>query len=103
MAEWLLDQIGVAAGAHTIDVACGPLDVLHLLAERVGPTGRVVGLDREPRMIEMAGEVTGERGLPVEFILLTRPTPSCRGRRSTRSTPAPFWSTSSTQTGSWPR
>ena len=37
MANWLLDQIGVAAGARVIDVACGPLGIMHLLAERVGP------------------------------------------------------------------
>jgi ubiquinone/menaquinone biosynthesis C-methylase UbiE len=50
-----------------IDVACGPLGIMHLLAERVGPSGEVFGLDREPRMIEMARAVATERGLPLNL------------------------------------
>ncbi|MBV9534673.1 MAG: hypothetical protein JO321_04575, partial [Solirubrobacterales bacterium] len=50
----LLDLIGLGAGSAAIDVGCGVLGVVHLLAERVGPEGRVVGLDREARMVESA-------------------------------------------------
>jgi ubiquinone/menaquinone biosynthesis C-methylase UbiE len=52
-ARVLLDRVGVAPGWRTIDVGCGPLGVLDLLAERVGPTGTVVGLDRDERMLAM--------------------------------------------------
>jgi SAM-dependent methyltransferase len=68
MAQWLLDEIGLAAGGRVIDVACGPLGIMHLLADRVGPDGEVFGLDREARMITMARDVAAERGLPVTLV-----------------------------------
>ena len=64
----LFDLIGVDAGGAAIDVGCGVLGVVHLLAERIGRTGRVVGLDREPRMLEFARELAEQRHLAVEFI-----------------------------------
>ncbi len=64
----LFDLIGVAAGATAIDMGCGVLGVLHLLAERVGAQGRVVGLDREARMVEFGQKLAEQRGLAVEFI-----------------------------------
>ena len=63
----LLDLVGIAPGAQAVDVGCGVLGIMHLLCERVGPDGRVVGVDREPRMIEAARRVTTERGLVVEL------------------------------------
>jgi len=66
-ARQLLDLIGIPTGARAVDVGCGVLGILHLLCERVGPDGRVVGVDREPRMIEAARRVTAERGLVVEL------------------------------------
>ncbi|MGH8929416.1 MAG: methyltransferase domain-containing protein [Egibacteraceae bacterium] len=62
-AAWLLDRIGVNSGWHALDVGCGPLGVLDLLHERVGPGGEVVGLDREARMLEMARRSIAERDL----------------------------------------
>lgn len=62
-ARWLLDQIGLAPGQRAIDVGCGPLGVLDLLAERVGPATPLVGLERDRRMLAMAREVTEEREL----------------------------------------
>jgi ubiquinone/menaquinone biosynthesis C-methylase UbiE len=64
----LFDLIGVDAGTGAIDLGCGVLGVLHLLAERVGATGRVVGLDREARMIEAGRQLAEQQGLAVEFI-----------------------------------
>jgi ubiquinone/menaquinone biosynthesis C-methylase UbiE len=64
----LFDLIGVAAGATAIDVGCGVLGVLHLLAERVGAEGRVVGLDRQARMVELGQNLAEQHGLAVEFI-----------------------------------
>jgi len=66
-ARQLLDLTGIGPGATVVDVGCGVLGILHLLCERVGPAGRVVGVDREPRMIEAARQVTAGRGLVVEF------------------------------------
>jgi ubiquinone/menaquinone biosynthesis C-methylase UbiE len=66
-ARQLLDLIGIGPGATAVDVGCGVLGILHLLCERVGPAGRVVGVDREPTMIEAARQVTAGRGLVVEL------------------------------------
>jgi ubiquinone/menaquinone biosynthesis C-methylase UbiE len=62
-ARWLLDRIGVEAGWSVIDVGCGPVGILDLLAERVGPLGVVVGVEREPRFVEMAQMLLSERAL----------------------------------------
>ncbi len=64
----LLDLVGLTAGASAIDIGCGVLGILHLLGERVGPHGRVVGVDRQPRMIEVARRVLAERGVVVELV-----------------------------------
>jgi SAM-dependent methyltransferase len=65
----LLDRVGVTAGAAVIDVGCGVLGIVDLLRAKVGPRGRVVGVDREPRMLDVARQVAAQRGLPVEFVL----------------------------------
>jgi SAM-dependent methyltransferase len=41
----IFDQIGLAAGASCVDAGCGPGETMRLMAERVGPGGRVLGLD----------------------------------------------------------
>jgi ubiquinone/menaquinone biosynthesis C-methylase UbiE len=64
----LFDLIGVDEGSSAIDVGCGVLGVVHLLAERVGAGGRVVGLDREARMVESGRRLAERRGLRVEFL-----------------------------------
>ncbi len=64
----LFDLIGLSAGATAIDLGCGVLGVLHQLAERVGAHGRVVGLDREARMVEYGHKLAEQRGLAAEFI-----------------------------------
>jgi SAM-dependent methyltransferase len=67
-ADELFDLIGVEPGSAAIDVGCGVMGVLHLVAERVGSAGRVVGLDREARMVEYGRELAAQRGLPVEYV-----------------------------------
>jgi ubiquinone/menaquinone biosynthesis C-methylase UbiE len=62
-ARWLLDQIRIQPGWRTIDVGCGPLGILHLLSERVGSKGVVVGLEREPRFAQMAQDQVARRHL----------------------------------------
>jgi ubiquinone/menaquinone biosynthesis C-methylase UbiE len=49
-------------------VGCGVLGVLRLLANRVGPNGRVVGLDREARMVQSGRQFAERLGLGVEYI-----------------------------------
>jgi SAM-dependent methyltransferase len=67
-AEELLDRIDLSPGACAVDVGCGVMGILHLLAARVGPDGRVVGIDREPRMVQAARELIVQRSLRVEVV-----------------------------------
>jgi SAM-dependent methyltransferase len=52
----LLDRLGLRPGQSAIDLGCGPRGALDLLAERVTPGGRVVGLDADPAHAAMAAE-----------------------------------------------
>jgi SAM-dependent methyltransferase len=61
--ELLLDRVGVTEGWRVIDLGCGPSGILDLLADRVGPAGRVVGLDFEPANVALAREFAATRGL----------------------------------------
>lgn len=62
-ANWLLDQIGIQPGWRAVDIGCGPIGILNLLSRRVGPRGRVVGIEREPRFVEMARTEIAKRSL----------------------------------------
>jgi ubiquinone/menaquinone biosynthesis C-methylase UbiE len=43
----LLDRTGIGPGARCLDVGCGPAETMRLMAERTGPSGAVVGIDRD--------------------------------------------------------
>ena len=62
-ARWLLDQVGIRPGWRVADIGCGPIGILNLLSERVGPSGYALGLEREPRFAEMARIEIATRGL----------------------------------------
>jgi trans-aconitate methyltransferase len=53
-ARWMLDQINIKPGIKAVDVGCGPIGITNLLSERVGADGLVIGVEREPRFLEMA-------------------------------------------------
>ena len=74
--RWLFDQIGVAAGARVVEIGCGPHGCLELLAGRVEPSGRVVGIERSQDAFELAREMIRARGLRNVEVL-------CRDARST--------------------
>jgi ubiquinone/menaquinone biosynthesis C-methylase UbiE len=59
----LLDRVGLQPGHSAIDLGCGPRGALDLLAERVSPGGRVVGLDADPAHTAMAAGFVRDRGL----------------------------------------
>jgi SAM-dependent methyltransferase len=61
--RWLLDQVGIQPGWRAADMGCGPIGILDRLAERVGATGRVVGVEREARFVDMARALIAERDL----------------------------------------
>jgi SAM-dependent methyltransferase len=62
-ARWLLDHVGIQQGWRVIDVGCGPMGILNLLSEQVGPRGEVVGLENVPRFAAMAKDEIARRGL----------------------------------------
>ena len=62
-ARSLLDRIPIRPGARAVDIGCGPIGITHLLSERVGTSGFVVGVEREPRFVEMAKVQLNQLGL----------------------------------------
>jgi SAM-dependent methyltransferase len=62
----MLDRIGVAAGWRCLDLGCGPGGITNLMSERVGATGRVVGLDGDAVFIAHARERAAAN---VEFVI----------------------------------
>jgi SAM-dependent methyltransferase len=51
-----IERLGVAAGDRVLDVGCGCGQTLLQLAERVGPSGHVLGVDISPPMLARARE-----------------------------------------------
>ena len=65
----LLADAGIAPGMRVLDVGCGPGDVSLLVAERVGPTGEVVGVDTNERVLELArARVSASGATHVHFV-----------------------------------
>jgi ubiquinone/menaquinone biosynthesis C-methylase UbiE len=62
-ATWLLDSIGVQPGWKAADIGCGPIGILDLLAQRVGASGTVVGIERDKRFLDIGRSVIARRGL----------------------------------------
>jgi SAM-dependent methyltransferase len=52
----MLDRIGVGPGWRCLDLGCGPLGITDLLSARVGPSGRVTGLEFDPEFVAQARE-----------------------------------------------
>ncbi|MBV9601086.1 MAG: class I SAM-dependent methyltransferase [Chloroflexi bacterium] len=50
----LLLDAGIGHGMHVLDVGCGPGDVSLLVAERVGASGEVIGVDTNERVLQLA-------------------------------------------------
>lgn len=55
------EECGVRPGARVLEIGCGPGDLLLDLAERVGPTGRVVGIEVDPKAVAYARARTAEK------------------------------------------
>jgi SAM-dependent methyltransferase len=62
-------KAGIAAGMRILDIGCGVGDVSFLAAELVGATGTVVGVDRDPGVLDLARLRAKESGLTnVSFV-----------------------------------
>jgi SAM-dependent methyltransferase len=62
-AEAMLDRVSVASGHHCIDLGCGAMGILGPLSRRVGPSGRVVGVDLDAKQLSGARTFVKEAGL----------------------------------------
>ena len=54
-------------GERVVDVACGTGVIARLAAERVGPSGTVIGVDVAPDMIDVARTTAAASGLAIEW------------------------------------
>lgn len=57
MARAAFRRVGVRQGWTAIDCGCGPIGGLAVMAEMVGPAGRVVGVDFNPAAVQRARAV----------------------------------------------
>jgi SAM-dependent methyltransferase len=63
----LVDEIGVTAGHSVLDVATGRGAALFPAAERVGPTGQVIGIDLAEAMVRATSEEAARRDVPAQL------------------------------------
>ena len=68
VADLLIDRARPAAGERIVDVGCGSGAISIALAQKVGPSGHVMGIDISAPMLTRARQVA-PAGLPVEFVL----------------------------------
>src|SRR5262249_58779184 len=57
----VFDRVHLGAGMSCLDVGSGPGEVMRLMAERVGPKGRVVGTDVDEKLGVIALQRLHER------------------------------------------
>jgi ubiquinone/menaquinone biosynthesis C-methylase UbiE len=69
-APLLLERAGVARGMRVLDAGCGPGRLTLPAAERVGPEGRVLAVDVQPRMLEQLERRLAARGVRNVDLLL---------------------------------
>ncbi|MBO0784377.1 MAG: class I SAM-dependent methyltransferase [Ktedonobacteraceae bacterium] len=58
----VLEDAGITTGMNVLDLGCGPGDVSLLVAELVGETGRVLGVDSNPAVLQLAQARAQEAG-----------------------------------------
>ena len=63
LTEPLLCLAGLESGMQVLDVGCGVGDVSFLAAKLVGPTGKVIGVDKSPKAIALASQRAAQAGL----------------------------------------
>jgi ubiquinone/menaquinone biosynthesis C-methylase UbiE len=59
----LLSQVGIPEGAMCLDLGCGGGEVTRELAQMVGPTGAVLGVDYDAVVLDAARQETVDAGL----------------------------------------
>lgn len=70
VAQAVVEAAGLVNGEAVLDIGCGSGATTFAAAWRTGPTGRAVGVDISPALVELARRRAGEDGLEgVEFLL----------------------------------
>lgn len=67
LGESLVQLAALRPGERVLDVACGTGIIARLAAERVGPSGRVAGLDLNPGMLAMARSLSDSPATPIRW------------------------------------
>jgi ubiquinone/menaquinone biosynthesis C-methylase UbiE len=63
--EAMLRSVGIQQHWHVLDAGCGSGSFLPLLAELVGPDGKITAIDLDPKNVEQATSFAKELHLPV--------------------------------------
>ena len=83
----LLHDAGIGPGMRVLDLGCGVGDVTMLLADMVGPSGSIVGIDHSPQAIALAllvASQVSQLALSIECCLLVaRRGPTSRPPKTT--------------------
>ncbi|KUH99838.1 hypothetical protein AU190_10090 [Mycolicibacterium acapulense] len=67
LAADLIEEAAPESGEYVVDIACGTGVVTRLAAERVGHTGKVVGVDLSSEMLEVASATSAPSGAVIEW------------------------------------
>lgn len=71
VARWLVDAIEPQPGERVLELAAGPGETGFMVAQRLGPEGRLLCTDQSPEMIEVARRRARELGLTnVDFAVI---------------------------------
>lgn len=80
IARGLVRELAPKSGENWLDIGCGTGAALHEAARAIGPTGRAIGTDISPRMVERCRTLAREAGLGgVEARVDDAQAPSLRG------------------------
>ncbi len=63
VAQWLLDAVDPQPGERAIELAAGPGETGFMIAQRLGPSGRLLCTDQAPQMVDVARRRAAELGL----------------------------------------
>lgn len=65
-----IDRVGLAEGATVLDLGCGTGLNQPIIASRIGPTGRIIGIDASQKMLDQARERAETQGYADRLTLI---------------------------------